>query len=274
MKNFISPLIAAILFFASCSSESSDNSKLIDSPKIALVDSAEIFIVPAPLQITTFFKQHSVEFQTTFLSDKSVMASTYTTDYYRALNLGISLVDAGYAALYDNRQTAIDYLARVEELATSLRLEPVALKYSERMKSNVGSPDSLSYLILLMYNEAQQNLNEGKREKTAFYIGAGCYLEGLALTTQYEELKAKNEFNQLLAQQKMWLDNLTEAITYLEPDEESQDLFNTFFTLQDCFREIPLTTENNILSCTYNEGSFARLKKKTIQLRDAVVSNK
>jgi hypothetical protein len=68
----------------------------------------------------------------------------------------------------------------------------------------------------------------------------------------------------------MWLDNLAEALTYLEPDDESQDLYNTLYTLQDCYKDIAVQIENNQPYCAFTPEAFAKLKSKSTQLRDEI----
>ncbi len=264
-----------VVILASCSSETGNNGAGVIGAKdsVAHSDSAHLFILPAPLQVATFLRTHEASIQIPYLADKSIAATNYNTDYQRALNLGINITDVGYAALYNNRQLALDYLARTEELVKALRIEPAVSPYMERIRRNIENQDSLSYLLLTLYDDVQNNLNQAKREKTAFYVASGCYLESLAITLQHNNLKTKPQFIRLVAQEKMWLDNLAESITYLEPDEESQDLFNTFFTLQDCYKDIPVKVENNLPSCTYTPEAFIRLRDKSIQLRNAIVAN-
>jgi hypothetical protein len=269
-------LFACIAFAFSCSSDSGQvtGDNISGSDSASLSDSAKLFVLSTPLQVATFLQTHAQEMHPEFLSDKSIPAGDYSTDYERALNLGVCVADIGYSALYGNRQLALDYMSRAEDLVIALKIEAVAMPYMERIRNNIEQRDSLSYLLLTLYNEAQANLNAGKREKTAFYLVSGCYLENLAITVQYDKLKKNKAFIQLIAQEKMWLDNLTEALTYLEPDDESQDLYNTLYTLQDCYKDITVKIENNLPSCEFTAEAFARLKSKSIQLRDEVTGKK
>lgn len=276
MKKLI-PIVALTGFFFSCSSDSADrdNGNINGKDSLAAADTGHIFVLPTPLQVATFLHTHAQTSHIEYLSDKSQPVSNYATDYQRALNLGVCIADVGYAALYNNRQLALDYLSRSEELIKALRLEPAASPYIVRIRTNIENRDSLSYLLLSMYNDVQQNLNQAKREKTAFYIVSGCYLENLAITMQHEKLQTNTAFNQLVAQEKLWLDNITEALTYLEPDDESQDLYNTFYTLQHYSTDVVVSIgKDNKPSCTFTPEVYSTLMKKSIQLRDEVTGKK
>jgi hypothetical protein len=264
-------LVGIALLEFGCSGGSHENSaQSIEGKDSLKADSANVFVLPAPMQVATFLHNHNAEFNQAFLSSLNTDVSVYTTEYERALNLGISLTDAAYAALSNNRQIALDYLARAEQLSRSLRLEQIVGPYVLRLKRNTENPDSVSFLILSLYSDAQRNLNDGLREKTAFYIGSGCFLEGTALFVQHDHLRTHTDFCAMMAQQKLWLDNYTEALTYLEPNNETQDLYNTFFTLQDCYKEFVITTDSGRPTAKFNDAAFNKLKAKSIQLRNEI----
>lgn len=262
---------SAVAFLCACSSDVSGDREGVIGQKDSLVrpDSASLFVLPTPLQVATFLHTHAQKAHPEFLSDKSRRVSDYSTDYQRGMNLGICIADAGYAALYNNRQLALDYIARAEDLVKVLRIEPAAAPYMFRIRNNISNHDSLSFLLLSMYSDVQQHLNEGKREKTAFYIVSGCYLENLAITLQHEQLQTNASFIQLVAQEKIWLDNLTEALTYLEPDTATQDLYSTFYTLQEFSKDFAVSIDkHNRPTCTFTTEAYETLLHKSLQLRD------
>lgn len=276
MKTGIITITAGIIFF-SCSSDhrGTDKDPIGNVDSLTQSDSAKLFVLPTPLQVATFLLTQAPDVHPEILSGNKIPLARFSTDYQRAMNLGICIADAGYAALYGEQQLALDYLLRCDELVTRLHLEPAAAPYMERVRNNIANRDSLSYLLLSMYNEVQKNLNEGKREKTAFYIVSGCYLENLAITVQYDRLKERQAYRQIIAQQKLWLHNLTEACTYLEPDSSSQDLYNTYNTLGESAKEIEVTTGNdNQLQSSFTDEVFVNFRNKTVQLRDEITGRK
>lgn len=276
MRKFFS-LIAGVGFLFSCSSDTtvSDSDHIAGKDTASFPDSAHVFVMPTPLQVSTFLQTYAKDVHPEFLSDKSQPASIFSTDYQRGLNLGVCITDAGYAALYNNRQLTLDYLSRCEDLVKALRIEPAAAPYIARMRTNIDNKDSLSFLLLSLYNDVQKNLNEGQREKTAYYIMSGCYIESLTITLQYENLQGSKPYVQLLAQEKLWLDNIAEALTYLEPDSATQDLYSTFYTLQEFSKEITVSTgDDDKPTCTFTTEAFEKFATKSIQLRNEITSTK
>ena len=106
----VAAIFCGVVLLASCSSDIENNGAGLIGAKDSVLnaDSAHLFILPAPLQVATFFRTHEAKIQIPFLADKSVTVTDYNTDYQRALNLGVNITDVGYAALYDNRQLALD----------------------------------------------------------------------------------------------------------------------------------------------------------------------
>jgi hypothetical protein len=275
MRILLASAIIALAFISCTSDGTKAEGSINNTDSVQRADTAQVFVLPAPLQVATFLKTHAQDVHTEFLSDRDVPLSTYSTEYQRAMNLGVCIADAGYAALYNERQLALDYLSRAEQLVKLLRLEPAAAPFLLRLRNNIENHDSLSFLVLTMYSEMQDHLNEGNREKTAFFIVSGCYLENLAITLQHEKLATHPEFIQLVAQEKLWLDNLTEALTYLAPDAETQDLYNTFFTLQQCCADVTITIgKDNRPTAVFDGETFGKFMQKSIQLRNEATGRK
>ncbi len=265
-------LAAAALFGAGCSGDPETPQKEITKAETpASKDTGNIFVFPAPLQVATWVHQYGGSPEMDLLAAYPKSGLQPASDYSRSLNLGILLTDIGYASLFNQRQATLDKLAIVEQLLKDLHLGNVAAPLIPRLKSNIEKPDSLSFLVLTLYDNAHKALNKEGREKIAFYVTSGSYLEGLAITLTSKTIRQKEGFSQLLGQQKTWLANLQEAVTYLPEDADTQDLYNTFYTLQHYFEPMQVTMKGNHPLCAFTEEQLAPLSAKTIQLRNDVV---
>src|SRR3989338_7787957 len=96
-------------FLCSCSSDGDDRDggSISGKDSLAQTDTAHVFVLPTPLQVATFLHTHAQNAHPEYLSDKTPPVANYSTDYQRALNLGVCIADVGYAALYNNRQLAL-----------------------------------------------------------------------------------------------------------------------------------------------------------------------
>jgi hypothetical protein len=261
-------LVLSIFLLSACGNGPNppikDIAKVDSPPKL---DSARIFSMPAPLQVATWFHQHKQNPEISLLADFS-SGLHCETEYSRSLCLGVLLTDIGYLSMYNQRQLALDKISMAEQLMKDLHLDNTIGPILPRLKKNIDQPDSISFLVLKLYDESGKSLNAGGRESSALYITSGSYLESLALTLSSEEIKSIDGFNQLVGQQKIWLDNLAEAVTYLPEGKDSQDLYSTFFTLQHYFEPIKVNMSHNLPYAFFSQEQLAPLKGKAVQLRN------
>jgi hypothetical protein len=182
--------------------------------------------------------------------------------------LGICITDIGYCALYGKQEDAFHYLKKTEDLIHELYLDNLGEQFVRRLKENISKPDSMSKILLTLSNLAQKQLNESGNEKIAFYITAGSFLEGMAISLGNKQMRKSKSFPQMIGQEKLWLKNFFDAIVYLKPDNDTQDLYNTFFTIEHYAEPIKVKTEKGIPSAIFSEPDIDTLQKKVIQLRN------
>ncbi|MBI3511069.1 MAG: hypothetical protein HY064_10435 [Bacteroidetes bacterium] len=273
MRKIIFAFACASFLFGCGNDNNSGTKGVLNADSTKLSDTtAKVMILPAPLQVSTWMRQYGTEPEMNLLSPAKRAADLYKTDASRALNLGVTLTDLGYSCMYNQRQQALDYLAIVKQLVSDLKLDNIASPYMARLEKSIPQPDSICKLILTLYDEANKQLNESKREKTALFITSGSFLEGLSISLSSSNSEKVKNFPQLLGQQKLMLGNLSTALTYITPDNETQDLYNTFYTLQHYYEPIKVTVANNVNVSSYTKDQIDPLKKKAVQLRDEIVN--
>lgn len=263
--------LVLILFLGACGNDPKGKGEIIDSDgksTISKLDTAHVFVLAAPLQIATLLKQNCPNAEMDLLCSDSTSTAHYITNYKRGLNLGICITDVGYCAIYGQQQHALHYLKKAETLIQELHLDNLSNPILLRLKKNIAQKDSMSKILLTLSNLAQKQLNEAGNEKTAYYISAGSFLEGLAISLGNKQLRRSNSFSGLFAQEKLWLKNFMDALVYLPPDNETQDLYNTFYTLQHYYEPIKVETKNGILTSSFSEKSIETLQNKIVQLRN------
>ena len=105
-------LMAGAFLNSGCGNDSKETSQssVNDSLQKAATSTggAKIFALPAPLQIATAIKNENIPYNEKQLT-ASKSSRTYSSDYMRALNLGVYTIDIGYSVVYNQRQTALNY---------------------------------------------------------------------------------------------------------------------------------------------------------------------
>jgi hypothetical protein len=227
-------LISVALLLVQCGGESKDEKALSDSlqQKLNINNPAliklnnRLFSIPSPIQIAMLIKQTKAAYDKDLLNSTSKV-SNYTTNFKKALNLGVYGANLGYLNLYDQLPEATRYFAVVKQLGKELGITNTFDKETmRRIENNSSNKDSLVYIISTIYRDADAYLLNNERNDVGILILAGGWVESLFLMTQSIQQNRIPEVVDRIGEQKHPLDNLIEL---LRPyyDKESEE-FNKF----------------------------------------------
>ncbi len=177
---------------------------------------AKIYTMPTPLQISSAIKIYGFKYNETLLLPVSLQVN-YTSNFAKALNLGLRTIDLGYATVYANHSRALDYLKNVKQLTEELGISSYQkAQILERFEKNIQNQDSLFSIILESYRQGHDYFQNNGREGLGLLILTGCFVEGLHLTMGIENEKNRSsaKYLNLIAQQKLYLQNLVELLTF------------------------------------------------------------
>lgn len=201
----------------------------------------------------------------------TVPATGFTNNYSRALGMGGYMVDMGYACLYDQRQTALNYAKAVQTLMNDLGLNSsIKMNMVKRFEANIRNNDSLYTIILDSYGQAHNYFQENGREETGLFIMCGSYVEGLYLTLQSKEILTNTKLRNLVGQQKIFLDNIIILCGYMTDKPEVKQLEEMMKEIESGFDGITVKVEESQdgavavnSNITYNQ-----LKKLTSKVKE------
>ena len=239
-----------------------------------LAKDAKIFAMPAPLQIASLIKLSNAHYKEG-LTIPSKEGRTFSSDYIRALNLGMYSVDVAYASVYDQRQSALNYYETLSELLKDLNFASnIAPQQISRFKANIENSDSLFVIISESFNVWQNYYQNDNREDIGLYVMAGSYIEGLHLALNSPELKMSSYFNSVIGQQKLFLDNILELSNYMDKKPDFDDLYEKLGSLQEIFlqfnvKEGVTKSGKPTIVCDYSEKDVQVLSKKVKEIRNS-----
>lgn len=287
-KNYwASILLAGTLFFLGCGNDSNETSQSATNDSLkkgnltknaaSSSGSPKIFAMPAPLQIAAAIKNANTPFlENLMIPSKS--SRIYSSDYLRALNLGIYTVDIGYAIVYNQRQPALNYHKTIDRLVTELNIVSDIIPQSrKRFERNIENTDSLCVILLETCNGIHEDFQVNKQEHIGWYSMAGAYIEGLYLTLNTKELQKTKAFENLLGQQKLFLDNILEVSNYMEKRPEFDDLYQKLGSLQEAYAPINVTVKDNntanlpVISCEYTADQVKNIQLKVTEIRNSII---
>lgn len=272
------------IFLFSCGGDSKSTNETIANDSInkgvsksdTSNNSAAVFALPAPLQIATVLKNSSVVFSEKLLVPAKAKR-TFSSDYFRAINLGIYTTDLGYSTLFGQKQTTLNYYKEVNTLLNDLQISPNITKNQfKNFEKNLDNSDSLCSVILKSFGQWQSYFQENKREEVGLYILAGTYIEGLYLSLNHPTIQSKKEFRNLIGQQKLFLDNVLELSNYMDKKPEFDDLYSKLGAIQQAYEPIAVVVKqdnsgNSNVICSYTTKQLSDLVTVVNKVRNEVI---
>lgn len=236
-------------------------------------EDAKIFILPAPLQIATALKTLNTGYSETLLMP-SKKYREYSSNYLRAVNLGIYTIDLGYATVYGQNQTCLNYAKVIQAMTKDLGItSSIHLDMVKRFENNIQNKDSLYQIILESYSEAHNYFQNNQREDVGFFILSGSFIEGLYLSLNNKAVLKNVQLQNLVGQQKLFLENIMELLQYMDKNEYATDLNQKLQTLKKEYDLIEVAygdSENGktAIRCNITQEQLTKLLNKVTEVRN------
>ena len=276
-------LINSFLFF-SCGNEavktadSNQTDSVKQNPKSVgtIKNEATMFALPAPMQVVSILKEANIPFSEKILIPLK-QPGAITSEYHKALYLGMYSVEIGYLISYEQRQSALNYYKTIDNLLSSLYISPNLMPNTiKRFEKNVNNKDSLSAIILQSYNNWQTYFQSNKRENVGLYIISGSYIEGLYLSLLQADKNQSPSLKNMIGQQKVFLDNILELSNYMDKKPDFDDLYLKLGSIQDAYASINVNVNDigkgeSIVACTYTPEQIKRLLAKVTEVRNSII---
>lgn len=217
-KNSLLVLSVSALLFASCSGDTKkkDEDELppIDSTQSSILNvNGEIFSIPSPIQTAFLIKNSGAAYDKGILN-ASTKSTQYSTNFAKALNLGVYGADLGYVTIYDQTQDAIGYLNSAKKLADELGVSGAFdAQTIERFSKNLGNKDSMLVLVGVAYRASDAYLKNNDRTDVSGLVLAGGWLESLYFATNVYKSKPNEDVKRRIAEQKSSLQSLIKLLT-------------------------------------------------------------
>ena len=142
------------------------------------------YSLPSPLETAMLIKTAGAKYDPTLLNPiKNV--DNYTTNKNMALNLGIYTTDLSFASLFDQTQTAINYMGAAKKLADRMGiLDAIDNSTIARLEENVNNRDVIMDIISETFMSSSSFLKDNDRAAQAAVVLVGGWVEGLYIATQ------------------------------------------------------------------------------------------
>jgi len=213
-------------------------SELDSSSSLNTTINGKMFSIPSPIQMATMIKDNVSSFNEELLTDPENVAN-FTTEFKRAINMGIYGADLGYATIYENNTKAVSYLSSVEKLSDELGIAGAFdQNLLERFIENGNDKDSMLVIMSEGYREGDKFLKDNEEHNVATLILTGGWIESLYFAAMsYEDTKSQQVADRI-GEQKTALKTIVELLEDYNADEFYTNLINDLKDLQTDFNQI------------------------------------
>lgn len=212
----------------------------------------QVFVIPSPIQTADLISKSNAPFDSDLLN-ATENSTKYTSNFKKALNMGIYGADLGYLAVYNMTDKTTSYLKSVRGLANDIGLgnafnDELASKISE----SLGDEGKMLELVAEAYKTADDYLKENKKDDVASLVIVGGWLESLNFACGAAEATKNPEIIERIADQKNVLKTILAMLKQYRDNEEYDDLAVELEDLQTIFDDI--TYSYQFVEPVTNEG--------------------
>ncbi len=277
------PLVAIVCLFVlmACSSteQHADEVELdqidsIDQQEDTMNTAVRMFTLPAPLQVATTLKLVEAPYKEELLLNPNRAEQIFEQPQV-AVTLGMYIIDLGYASMHEHPQTGLDMLNAIRTLSEQLNITgSFNANMIERFEANQNNIDSLSYIILEGYEQANQYFKDNENGRLGLIILTGSLVEGIYLATAHSEKADDQQFFALVAQQKAFIGNLQLLLQPFASNQAVQTIVQQLKELDSAFEGLSQVTGNAITIPNDFPAILANIHKQAGETRTALLNLK
>ena len=255
---------------------------------VALNVGGQLFSVPSPMQTALLIQKSGIAY------DKSILNAgnkngQYTSDFTKALNLGIYGADLGYVSMYNQTQDALGYLGAVKQLADKIGVTAAFDQTTmKRINDNISNKDSMLMLVGVAYRASDAFLKTNKRTEVSSLILTGGWIESMHFSITAYNKKQTEEFKFRIAEQKQALESIIKLISsHNMPDasellKQLDELSKIYQGVTTKYTFVEPTTDdakkltyiNSTTEISISKEQIEQIAEKVLAIRDKIVNAK
>lgn len=186
--------------------------------------------IASPVEIASILQSMEVPFSAGYLAPTQG-ADRLTTNFQKALMLGIYGADLGYLNMYEKTGNSVDVLSTIKRLADGLRVgQFFDFETIKRLSVSKSNLDSLLFISVNSYNQIDRFLRDNNRGSISALMIAGVWIEGQYLATQVALNNTDEILRDRIGEQKIILGDL---LMLLRPYSSNGDEYRTLYGMME-----------------------------------------
>lgn len=219
--------VSSLILFSFCKGEKPDDTtedtttgstNVIDNKQIS---AQNVFnSIPARAEIVRLIGESKIDYDPSYLNNPDV-ASKYSLENSRALNLGVYGADLSVAGAFDQTQESMLFLKCVNILSKNLGVSTAFDQHMmDRMEAYKENRDSTLEIIASSFRKADEFLKQNDRPGTSALILSGSWIEGMYVSVQIaQRINSESIIKTILKQDE----SLKHLINMVEASNVSAD---------------------------------------------------
>lgn len=255
MTGTISKLVAVILLVSVCSCRNSntkqgglsfpvaDSVPAGEAEKLSEEAIADIVQnIASPVEIAALLQNMEVPFSAEYLAPTQG-ADRLTTNFQKAVMLGVYGADLGYLNMYEKTGNSVDVLSTIKRLADGLRVgQYFDFETLKRLSVSKSNLDSLLFLSVSSYNQIDRYLRDNNRGAISALMIAGVWIEGQYLATQVAVKNPGEALRDRIGEQKIILGDLLLLLRpYRESGADYAALYEMMEEISNAYRDVRIS---------------------------------
>jgi len=180
--------------------------------------------IPSPVASIDEISKWGVDYNNALLIDSKTKSSA-STEFNKAVVLGVFNIDMSYAMVNSKGEDVLKYMKSVLKLSDELGLKgALDQMVGKRAEQNLSNKDSLLTILDEIFVKSDSYLRTNERVYTASAVFAGSWVEGLYLTCKITEgvtdASAKEKAYKHLWDQRFYLKNLSDLLNDYKDKKE------------------------------------------------------
>src|SRR5450759_5190488 len=198
--------------------------------------------ISSPVEIANLLQVLEVPFSQNYLA-ASIDADKQSTNFDKALKLGILGADLGYLNMYEKTGSSLDVLSSIRKIAEDIKVgQFFDFESIKRLSKNKSNLDSLLFISIDSYNKIDTYLRNDDRGQLSALMIIGVWIEGQYLATQVVNKFPDKMLSDRIGEQKIILNDLLLLISpYCNHDPEFTTLCKDMQDIKDKYRDIRIT---------------------------------
>jgi len=269
MNKFIKYLtILSLLFYlAGCKPQAEDNlvaeegqSQINNSVSAENVFNA----MPDKDVVMDLISKNQIEYNPDLLNNPELLKK-YTTEVYKALNLGIYGSDLSISNTFNKTQESLLFLKCVNILASDLEVSAAFDKRTiDRLESNRDNRDSLVLIVVNAFRHIDDILRSNNRSSTSALILSGCFIEGLYVSCKLAGESKSPEIAKAIIDQKRALGGLIMMLETVRLESDAAFLLAQLKDIDAAFGKASSSGLDNLQGLASISDKVENLRQKVV----------